>query len=92
MKYEEARADWEYLWGIGSAQDMTGGYVDQGDLDLMLKSPTKRTATKVFCSQIDYWFQVGPDMSPGKSFPPEHYIATDPRVKEIAIRHGIIFD
>lgn len=60
--YESVREDWEYLFEtIGAADDMTGGYEDQYDLDLMLKKPTKTQAKKCMVSQIVYWFQVGPD-------------------------------
>ena len=63
-RYEQARADHEYLWQVyAPAEDMTGGYVDQGDLSLLLRSPTKATAADVYESQIVYWFGIGPDMN-----------------------------
>lgn len=61
MTYEEIYSDWEYLWSIGAANDMTGGYCDQEDLDQLLKSPKKSTAKNCLRSQIWYWFTVGPD-------------------------------
>ncbi len=59
VTYEQAKADHKVLWDIGPADDMTGGYVDQDDLDKLLASPNKRTAKNCFISQIEYWFQVG---------------------------------
>lgn len=59
MTYEEVYKDWEYLWDISSASDMTGGYVDQEDLAKLLKSPTKATAKACLLSQINYWFESG---------------------------------
>lgn len=81
MTYEQARSDHEYLWSIGPADDMTGGYVDQEDLARLLKSPTKATAAACYADQITYWFQVGPD---GGSIPWDNQ-----RVQEIAGRLGI---
>jgi hypothetical protein len=89
MTYEQAFADWEYLWSIAPAYDMTGGYEDQYDLDKLIRSPTKRTAKKCLCSQIQYWFQAGPD-DDGKYGGASKYIAADKRVREIAERHGEI--
>jgi hypothetical protein len=90
ITYEQARQDHEYLWSIGAANDMTGGYVDSGDLDRLLRSPTKATARGCYESQIRYWFQVGPD--PFLASPAAAYLASDPRVREIAVRHGVIDD
>ncbi len=61
ITYEQARKDHEFLWSIGSADDMTGGYVDQQDLDKLLKKPTKSTARDCYCDQIAFWFQSGPE-------------------------------
>ncbi len=61
MTYEEVYKDWKYLWDIAPANDMTGGYVDQDDLNRMLKSPTKKTAVYCMKRQMEYWFQAGPD-------------------------------
>ena len=59
MKYEEVYKDHSYLWSIGPANDMTGGYVDQEDLYKLLKNPTKATAKKCLLEQIEYWFDMG---------------------------------
>lgn len=60
MTYQELLSDWKILYEeCGVALDMTGGYVDQNDLDRLLKSPTKATAKECLKRQIDYWFQVG---------------------------------
>ncbi len=86
ITYEQALADWGYLWSeYGEANDMTGGYVDQEDLKRLLLSPTKATACRCLCSQIEYWFQVGPDTSGTGGHSPDG----DPRVIEIAERHGL---
>ena len=61
MKYEEVYDDWKYLWNIAGAKDMTGGYVDQEDLDMLLANPTKSTAKYCLERQIGYWYEVGPD-------------------------------
>ena len=84
ITYEQARKDHEYLWSIGPAKDMTGGYVDQGDLAKLLRNPTKATARDCYVSQIVYWFQIGPD----GSAPAGDLIALDPMVAEIADRHN----
>ena len=61
-RYDKARAAHEYLWRTyGAANDMTGGYVDQHDLETLLESPTKTTAARCYENQIRYWFAVGPD-------------------------------
>ena len=87
--YEQARADHEYLWSIGEAYDMTGGYVDSGDLKRMLETPTKAMATRCYERQISHWFDRGPDLGaePG-SCSSCHWINTDPKVREIAERYG----
>lgn len=89
ITYEQAREDHEYLWSIGEACDMTGGYIDQQDLKTLLESPNKRTAAKCYCSQIDYWFQAGPDIKGGSAYDPESIPWDDILVQEIAERHGI---
>lgn len=84
ITYEEAFADWEYLWTqYGPAADMTGGYVDQEDLDRLLRSPTKATARRCLMSQIAYWFEKGTDSI---SRQPDR---SDERLQEIADRYGI---
>ena len=90
MKYEQAYKDHCYLWGIGPAADMTGGYVDSEDLHKLLSSPTKSTAANILCAQIEYWFQVGPDMGDSHGSDAQEQINNDPLVKDIAERHGCI--
>lgn len=88
MTYEQAYADHCYLWTThGPAQDMTGAYVDQDDLALLLKSPTKRTAKNCLERQIMHWFDMGPDLG-GPSMRGD-VDWSDPVVCEIAERHGI---
>jgi len=82
ISYDQARADHEYLWRTyAPASDMTGGYVDQDDLQRLLESPTKKTATGCYVNQISHWFAVGPEGG-------ETRWRQDPRVLDIAIRHG----
>jgi len=86
MTYEQSYKDHSYLWGIDAAYDMTGGYVDQEDLDKLLKSPNKRTAKACLENQIDYWFDVGPDTGACLRASMEklaYLIETDERVREI---------
>jgi hypothetical protein len=62
MTYEEAYDAHTYLWRTyGPAADMTGAYVDQGDLARLLKSPTKKTAKDCLDRQIRHWFNAGTD-------------------------------
>ena len=84
--YNQAFSDHSYLWNeYGPAEDMTGGYVDSEDLDRLLKSPTRKTATACLTSQIDYWFQIGPDEF---HKPTRGGWVDDKRVFEIAARYG----
>lgn len=81
-RYDQAYADWNYLWTeYGPASDMTGGYVDQDDLARLLKSPTKTTAADCLDNQIIYWFQVGPEKYCNRPDP------NDARLQEIAERY-----
>ena len=83
ITYDIARKDHEYLWGIYSAAyDMTGAYVDQGDLDKLLKNPSKKCARDCYQSQIEYWFSVGPEDATLIGW------KTDSIVREIAERYG----
>jgi len=91
MKYEEVYEDWEYLWGIGPADDMTGGYVDQEDLDKLLKKPTKATAKACLLCQIGYWFQVGPDMGNAEGAEIAQLTEQHPRITEIAEKYAISY-
>ena len=62
---------------------MTGGYVDQDDLEKLLKTPTKTTATQCLTDQIHYWYRVGPEQGSATAW------CSDPRVSEIANRYLI---
>jgi hypothetical protein len=82
MNHEQAYSDHRYLWtAYGPAADMTGGYVDQGDLEKLLRSPTKYMARVCLIRQIVYWFEVGTD----DKVPID---VSDPRLLQIAERHG----
>jgi len=87
ITYDQARKDHEYLWEYGAAQDMSGAYVDQEDLERLLKSPTKGTARDCYEKQILFWFQIGPD-----SFGNSMDWRTDPEVRKIAERHDTEID
>jgi len=102
ISYEQAYSDWEYLFNtIGCAYDMTGGYVDQEDLAMLLKSPTKKTACWCLVRQIKYWFQSGLDEKGKDSYEFCHLITgyyrnsvkplilVDSRVAEIVERYNI---
>ena len=86
--YAQARRDHEYLWSFGPAQDMTGGYVDQEDLERLLKNPTKKMAAQCYCDQIQYWLEAGPDETFAAPWQGGDW-KTDRRVKAIAERHGL---
>ncbi len=91
ISYEQARKDHEYLWNIGPADDMTGGYVDQEDLGTLLKKPTKATAKDCYCNQISYWFSNGIETHRrergGRSY--GDLVLEYPELREIEDRHSI---
>lgn len=81
ISYERAWQDHRYLWETyGPAADMTGAYVDQGDLAKLLQFPTKATARACLIRQICYWFDKGTDEGE-----PDW---SDPRLRVIARRYG----
>lgn len=90
MTYKQYFEDWDYLFNkIDVADDMTGGYVDSQDLDVLLKSPSKATAKNCLSRQIDYWFQAGIQYSKehkGKSI--YDLVEEFPKINDIAERHG----
>lgn len=87
ITHQQAYSDRQYLWQThGQAYDMTGGYVESEDLEKMLKSPTKRTATKCLCNQIHYWFEAGAEEYHRHT---EYIDWSDPKVREIAERHNV---
>ena len=90
MTYKQYFEDWDYLFSkIGVANDMTGGYVDSQDLDVLLESPSKATAKGCLSRQIDYWFQSGIEYSnehKGKSI--YDLVEEFPKINDIAERHG----
>ncbi|MVA47753.1 hypothetical protein GOZ83_22085 [Agrobacterium vitis] len=89
VSYEQARKDHEYLWSIGPAYDMTGGYTDQEDLDRLLRNPTKTTARDCYVCQIEYWFMAGPTGDTDDHPNPVPW--KDPRVVEISSRYHTPF-
>ena len=95
MTYDQAFKDRQYLWSISPAWDMTGGYVDQRDLEEMFRSPTKATAKVCLCRQIRYWFSMGPetegesDNSTDRRVMVKKLISSETEVRDIAKRHGI---
>lgn len=86
ITYEQAKKDHDFLWSIGAAYDMTGGYTDSEDLEKMLNTPTKMMAAKCLSSQIDYWFQAGCESDDRSDW---HDLIVDyPELEEIAERYG----
>ena len=85
ITYEQAYEDRQYLWQTyGPADDMSGAYVDQDDLEALLKSPTKATARQCLVKQIEYWFQTGPHE--------RRYVnREDPMLGEIMERYNLEF-
>lgn len=90
ITYEQARADHEYLWAIAPADDMTGGYEDQNDLDLLLKNPTKATARCCYVRQIDHWFTAGPERGDISNPDYTKLAEENPSLRTIADRYGIL--
>lgn len=90
MSYKQMRADHEYIWKkYGAAFDMSGAYVDQDDLDKLLKNPTRATAERCYYTQLIYYFQTGPDTADLDNFTIED-IKNDPKIIEIANRLGML--
>ena len=85
ITHDIAYRDRQYLWHIGPASDMTGAYVDQGDLERMLENPSKATAVKCLLRQIEYWFQAGTE--DGGQAETAESLKTDPKVREIYERY-----
>lgn len=85
VTHEIAYRDRQYLWKLCPAADMTGGYEDQGDLERLLKTPTKAMAAQCLSSQIDYWFRKGTE--DGGEEQVADFLRTDPHVRDIYERH-----
>lgn len=85
MSYKQAYKDHKYLFDIGFADDMTGGYVDSEDLKRMLKNPNKSTAEMCLDNQIRYWFQVGTE----GGLNPISLVDEYPKIQDIADRYCI---
>lgn len=88
MTYEQAFTDRQTLWSVGAAHDMTGAYVDQEDLELLLASPNKQTAKRCLLSQIGHWFTAGIDDGHSLGRSASSVLAEHPELHEIAERHG----
>lgn len=87
MSYKEVYEDWDYLFDISPAYDMTGGYEDQNDLKLMLTNPTKKQAEECLKGQIYYWFQVGPEDIRNCGF--QSLVESYPRIIDIMEKYYI---
>lgn len=88
ITYQQALSDRQYLWQTyGPAYDYNGAYIVENDLDKLLKSPTKRTATECLCDQIVYWYEAGPENKFVRD--PSRINWEDPKIQEIAERHFI---
>ena len=89
-RYDRIRNDWLDLWSLGPADDISGGYVDQDDLAIMLKTPTKSAAADCMERQIAYWLQVGmerEDMKKHGYTSVDDIIMKNPTVADIARRY-----
>lgn len=86
-KYEEVRKDWEILFNEAPASDMTGGYVDQMDLEKMLRNPTKRMATDCMIRQIEYWFESGVETDDPIG-DRDRLIESDEAIRNVAKKYG----
>lgn len=65
INYESVYKDWQYLFNIGDAYDMDGGYEQSRDLFKLLKKPNKSQARQCLINQMRYWFEVGPESFQG---------------------------
>ena len=86
--YGEVFSDWERLWSIAPANDMTGAYVDQDDLDKLLRSPNKRTAKDCLNRQIYHWFEAGVESGGETGIPASEVILRHPEIEDIAGKYG----
>ncbi len=60
MKFEEVKSDYiEIIRKHGFPEDMTGGFVDAGHMEVVIRNPTKLNAKKYMLSVIEYGFQLG---------------------------------
>ena len=83
VTYQQAFVDHKILWSIDAASDMTGGYVDQDDLRLLLANPTRDMARDCLERQIRYWLQMGTE--DGRSY--EQLVREFPALQEIKERY-----
>lgn len=88
--YDEVKKQHDLLWSFGAASDMTGGYVDQNDLNKLLSNPSKKTAKHCMENQIRYWLQVGTE--DGELVDRDRLIEENEDVRKIAIDYGFIDD
>lgn len=85
MSYKEVRKDWEILWAICPANDMTGAYVDSEDLSSMLETPTKKMAEQCMNRQIIYWLEQGIEDTIQTL---DELLVRYPRIESIANKYG----
>jgi len=92
VSYDQTRLDHDYLWQTyGPAYDMTGGYDEDRDMEMLLRNPSKSTAIECYCSRIRYWFEIGPQVnSPTGELSGGDIDWHDFKVIDIAVRHGFI--
>ena len=74
--YGEVFSDWERLWSIAPANDMTGAYVDQ------------RTAKDCLNRQIHHWFEAGVESGGETGIPASEVILRHPEIEDIAVKYG----
>lgn len=91
MTYEQAYRDREALWQIGPPVNMAQNYPIQADLEAMLKDPTADIAAQCLCSQIEYWYNVGPKVDPESdvSLSFDDVVELYPHVLEVYVRYGL---
>lgn len=86
--YEQVRKQWETLWAIGAADDISN--LAEDDMYKMLKSPTRTTARICMELQIEYWLQTGPEHPApnGSRIRLLDLLRNNPEVQEIAEDYG----
>lgn len=89
ISYEQARSDYEYLEKkYGSPYDLTGGFVIDEKCFILLRNPSKKSASELYVSLIQYGINDGFDGCDGdRGHIKLQDIEDDNRVTEILERY-----
>lgn len=95
LTYDKVFPMWKFLFeDVACANDMTGAYCDQEDLESLIKDPSKKNATNIMKKQIEYWFSHGIEysMKYNRSMNIFDFIAIFPKIDDIAYEFDIDYD